>query len=161
MERLTERSEVARAIFAGDDTPIGNALRLGDILERLASYEDTGLTPEICAEYKKFEDEAVSKGVPFPRIVELMEAEKDGRLYVPPVKVGDKVYSVTYDEVPGEYIVGEPEEIVEVGTRGFFLAWDSDPSYPVEFHSYEEIGKEFFLNIEDALHEKEKLEGRE
>lgn len=44
-------------------------------LARLAAYEDTGLEPDICAEYKKFEDEAVGKGVPFSRIVELMEAE--------------------------------------------------------------------------------------
>ena len=50
--------------------------------ERLKAYEDTGLTPEVCAEYKTFEDEAVSKGVTFARIVELMEADKDGRVEV-------------------------------------------------------------------------------
>ena len=44
---------------------------------RLKEYEDTGITPEICAEYKKFEDEAVSKGVTFKRIVELMEEERE------------------------------------------------------------------------------------
>ena len=46
MERLTERNETGRAIFSGNDTPIGNTLRLGDILETLAKYEETGLTPE-------------------------------------------------------------------------------------------------------------------
>ena len=50
--------------------------------ERLKAYEDTGLTPEVCANYKTFEDEAVSKGVTFSRIVELMEAEKDGHVEV-------------------------------------------------------------------------------
>ena len=47
------------------------------VIDRLAAYEDTGLEPDVCAEYKKFEDEAVGKGVPFQRIVELMEAEKE------------------------------------------------------------------------------------
>lgn len=56
----------------------------GDHADRLAAYEETGLEPDVCAEYKKFEDEAVSKGVTFKRIVELMEAEQDGRLVVLP-----------------------------------------------------------------------------
>lgn len=60
----------------------------------LAPYEDTGLTPEVCANYKTFEDEAISKGVTFKRIVELMDAEKDGRLMVLPCKVGDTVYLI-------------------------------------------------------------------
>ena len=62
-----------------------------DVFERLAEYEDTGLTPEECAEYRKFEDEAVSKGVPFSRIVELMDAEAEDRLIVLPCKPGDTV----------------------------------------------------------------------
>lgn len=62
--------------------------------ERLKDYETTGLTPEICANYKKFEDEAIGKGVTFRRIVELMNADKDGRLVVLPCKVGDTVFVV-------------------------------------------------------------------
>lgn len=62
------------------------------VWERLKDYEDTGLEPDVCAEYKKFEDEVVSKGVTFKRIIELMEAEKDGRLVVLPCNVGDTVY---------------------------------------------------------------------
>lgn len=49
---------------------------------RLAAYEDTGLEPAMCANYKTFEDEAISKGVTFKRIVELMDADKDGRVVV-------------------------------------------------------------------------------
>lgn len=54
------------------------------LYSELAAYEDTGLEPAMCANYKTFEDEAISKGVPFKRIVELMEADKDGRLVVLP-----------------------------------------------------------------------------
>lgn len=50
----------------------------------LREYLDTGLEPAMCANYKTFEDEAISKGVPFKRIVALMEADRDGRLVVLP-----------------------------------------------------------------------------
>lgn len=61
---------------------------------RLAAYEDTGLEPAMCANYKTFEDEAISKGVTFKRIIALMEADRAGRLVVLPCKVGDTVYKV-------------------------------------------------------------------
>lgn len=67
---------------------------------RLKEYEDTGLTPEICAEYKKFEDEAVSKGVSFKRIVELMEEESARKNPQP----------LTEEELRG--MIGEPVWVV-------------------------------------------------
>lgn len=51
---------------------------------RLGAFEDTELDPEMCANYKTFEDEAISKGVPFKRIVALMEADRAGLLVVLP-----------------------------------------------------------------------------
>ena len=54
------------------------------VWERLKAYEATGLEPAVCANYKTFEDEAISKGVPFKRIVALMEADRAGRLVVLP-----------------------------------------------------------------------------
>ncbi|MBR2927536.1 MAG: hypothetical protein IKC24_00055 [Oscillospiraceae bacterium] len=98
------------------------------ILGRLADYEDTELTPGICANYKKFEDEAISKGVTFGRIVELMNADADGRLAVPPCKVGDTVFVVGghivecyimeayFDDKQGiEYMVSFDCEYIEQG----------------------------------------------
>lgn len=55
---------------------------------RLGAYEDTELDPAMCANYKTFEDVAISKGVTFKRIVALMEADKDGRLVVLPFTSG-------------------------------------------------------------------------
>lgn len=51
---------------------------------RLAAYEDTGLEPEICAEYKKFEDEIVASGKTFDHLIKLLQVEKEGRLTVLP-----------------------------------------------------------------------------
>lgn len=92
MERMTTRDFDGVPILLHDK---GYAA----LLDRLAAYEDTGLDPEVCAEYKKFEDEAVSKNVLFSRIVELMDAESEGRLLVLPCKVGDIVYRISRHRV--------------------------------------------------------------
>ena len=73
------------------------------LVERLAAYEDTGLTPERCAKFARADAEgryivmrdAEQEGV--ARLRELAEADKDGRLVVLPCKVGDMVYFRTYD----------------------------------------------------------------
>ena len=99
-----------------------------DFYWRLKAYEDTGLEPAMCANYKTFEDKAISKGVPFKRIVALMEADKAGRLVVLPCKVGDTVYILrrTFD---GADVVGETE-----------LWWTDIP----------QLGKTVFLTREEA-----------
>ena len=98
MERLSDRAiAIVNELHTERLDYQSEYLPLIDALNQLAAYEDTELTPEICANYKKFEDEAVSKGVTFNRIVELMEAERDGRLVVLPCKIGDTVYWLDYN----------------------------------------------------------------
>lgn len=63
---------------------IGNIEFSGKEADRLAAYEDTGLAPEDCAAYKKFEDNLCASGVPFSRIIELVNAEKEGRITIHP-----------------------------------------------------------------------------
>ena len=66
-------------------------------VERLAAYEDTGLTPERCAEFARADAEgryivmrdAEQEGV--ARLRELAEADKDGRLVVLPFSDADDV----------------------------------------------------------------------
>lgn len=108
----------------------------------LREYLDTGLEPAVCANYKTFEDEAISKGVPFKRIVALMEADRTGRLVVRPCKVGDTLFRV---------FAGE---ILEHKVRNMrYLAiqerWDIDTT---PFCPYVEssIGKTIFLTNEEA-----------
>ena len=74
--------------------------------DRLAAYEDTGLTPERCAEFARADAEgryivmrdAEQAGDALLR--ELAEADKDGRLVVLPCKVGDTVIDQTFAENP-------------------------------------------------------------
>lgn len=69
MKRLTDRNLPMNGYLS-------NSKELRDYLDRLAAYEDTGLAPEDCAAYKKFEDNLCSSGVTFSRIIELVNAEK-------------------------------------------------------------------------------------
>lgn len=82
-------------LLDGPDEPTGllallytAAWSYAELRGMLMQYEDTGLEPAMCANYKTFEDEAISKGVPFKRIVALMEADRDGRLVVLPFTSG-------------------------------------------------------------------------
>lgn len=117
--------------------------------ERLKAYENTGLEPEICAEYKTFEDEAISKSVPFKRIIELMNAESQNRLAVLPCEIGTEVWSAApfVDNVPRRgyitaFVVGEK------GVYSFYV------SFSPEFVSAEflvsNIGKTIFFTQAEA-----------
>ena len=117
MERLTYRDK--------DGFPMmkkRGGFKQGGV-ERLAAYEDTGLEPAMCANYKTFEDEAISKGVPFKRIVALMEADRAGRLVVLPCKVGDTVWAAS-----GKIIKCEIDEIYLCDSGGieFLVSFNCD-----------------------------------
>ena len=115
----------------------------------LREYLDTGLEPAVCANYKTFEDEAISKGVPFKRIVALMEADRAGRLAVLPCKAGDTVYEVTSRKTISEYRV----KAIRVELFCTFIEWDIVAGFvdksifgvPVN-----EIGKTVFLTRKEA-----------
>lgn len=78
-ERINEHT-TRRAIV--DSTAVrDNAM---EFYWRLKAYEDTGLDPENCAEYKRLEDELVASGKDFNHLIELLRAENEGRLAVLP-----------------------------------------------------------------------------
>ena len=114
-------------------------------LRRLAAYEDTGLEPDVCSNYRKFEDEAISKGVTFKRIVELMNADHDGRLVVLPCKVGDSVYIPDLDKkIP-----------VKVRVQGISISVSGRTilhfgGYPVECAWGDGCVKDWFLTREES-----------
>ena len=116
---------------------------------RLDAHEDTCLEPEMCANYKTFEDEAISKGVTFKRIVALMEADRAGRLEVLPCKVGDRLYEVTGRKTISVYKV----RAIRVELFGMFIEWDIVEGFvwqSLAGVSAGEIGKTVFLTCEEA-----------
>ena len=123
--------------------------------DRLAAYEDTGLTPERCAEFARADAEgryivmrdAEQEGV--ARLRELAEADKDGRLVVLPCKVGDKLYRV-FDGNISEHEV----QNMKYFARQRRLGIDMTPFFP---DAGRFIGKTVFLTREEAEKELDEI----
>lgn len=112
--------------------PYNNACTQRQAWERLKQYEDSGLSPIACEEARKIEDGLSKHDYSIARMVELMQADKDGRVVVLPCKVGDTVYRLQYvEESPGRFIV----DAVPIK---FALIW------------LNEFGKTVFLTREEA-----------
>ena len=106
---------------------------------RLKAYEDTGLEPEavetvklaLCA--KHMVDLETLNNTPISRLVELAEADKDGRVLILPCKLGTKVYRIRYE------IADYPDEPdLEIADTWF------TPEYR------DDIGKTVFLTRAEA-----------
>ena len=103
-----------------------------EVWERLKAYEDAGLSPQACAEAREIEETLSGCDYSISRMVELMKADKDGRVLILPCKVGDTVYRLQYiEQTPGRFTVG----IVPIK---FALIW------------LEEFGRTVFLSREEA-----------
>lgn len=110
-----------------------------DFVDRLAAYEDTGLEPEavetvkLALAAKHLVDLETLNNTPISRLVELAEADKDGRVLILPCKLGTKVYRIRYKiaDYPDD-----PEP--EIATTWF------TPEYR------DDIGKTVFLSREEA-----------
>lgn len=96
-------------------------LKWAEALEKLADYEDTGLTPaevrsmygEWCAMMSVFN----SIGS-YDRLLELAEADKEGRVAVLPCRVGDTVYFVSKRyKCINELTINSVESIVLLGKK--------------------------------------------
>ena len=153
MERLTnkreadaQREEYERRLANGYPRNIPEERFL-----RLAAYEDTGLTPERCAEFARADAEgryivmrdAEQEGV--ARLRELAKADKEGRVVVLPCKVGDVVYGF-YGE---KTILPMVAKWIETDTDGWCIAAQYVPMAP-RFYRFSDFGKTVFLTREEA-----------
>lgn len=120
----------------------------GEAANRLAAYENTGLEPEMCANYKTFEDEAISKGVPFKRIVALMEADKDGRLVVLPCQSGEHVFALLDNQT--HVWECEVEHAVLDGWRKVLVIRPLGRSKDSYYAPFGAFGQSIFLTREEA-----------
>ena len=168
MERLTEwNGEQTRHAYyprCFKDPCYGSGCKIKDcpfeeaVCERLAAYEDTGLTPEEIkdpfTEDTMINLAAQALGVEPSRLRELAEADKDGRCVVLPCKVGDTVWRIvrdgephiTRDEVRDMYFADDMTLCVElVGGRVTFT---------------EKFGKTVFLSREEAEKALRGMEGK-
>ena len=156
MERLTEKHYLGTDHYmkcSGNcnvDMDCIDCQSFDRLVERLAAYEETGLTPERCAEFARADAEgryivmrdAEQEGV--ARLRELAEADKDGRLAVLPCKVGDTVYWVH-----GAVITECKVYRVQKNRNGLYICLKSKKSHGA-FRTDLSIGKTVFLTREEA-----------
>lgn len=64
-----------------------------EVWERLKAYEDSRLSPQACAEAREIEETLSGCGYSISRMVELMKADKDGRVVVLPCRQGDELWT--------------------------------------------------------------------
>lgn len=159
MERLTfegnfcdiaQCSEVPGGSFCED-----GACSQKKVWERLKAYEDTRLSPEDCAEYKKFEDEIIASGKTFGRLIELLDADKDGRVVLLPCKVGDKVWFETYKNSARDFIGIQPHEVARISVDIIVPGEIVDTGFPAD-----QVGRTVFLTKEEAEKALAEMEGK-
>lgn len=153
-------------LLDGPDEPTGllallytAAWSYAELRGRLMQYEDTELTPEeIDMDHEAAETlRQLCRGYDLGRLVNLAEADKDGRVVVRPYRIDAAVYvlvkdeAVFYPETNGWYI--GKETIGAITQDGFYLGDPEEGS----FEPNDEIGKTVFLTYEEAA---QALEGR-
>ena len=153
MERLTYRpKEPYISKLSGDLIEAYSDADIRDIINRLAAYEDTRLTPEQCENAKVIIESAFSDDTSkAERIRELLKADKDGRLVVLPVKpaltptISSMLYIIEDEEIYEDSLY---EGIVGMSERG-----EMNVIYgTIDALSFEQndIGKTVFLTREEA-----------
>ena len=160
MERLTEWNggQTRHAYYPRcfKDPCYGSGCKIKDcqfetaVCERLAAYEDTGIEPEevetvkLALAAKHMVDLETLNNTPISRLVELAEADKDGRVLILPCKLGTKVYRIRYK------IADYPDKPdLEIADTWF------TPEYR------EDIGKTVFLAREEAEKALQEMEDKE
>ena len=155
LERLTSRNEDCVSVN-GHGLYHLTMTEVVQMADRLAAYEDTGLTPEeIKAPFTEdtmINLAAQALGVEPSRLRELAEADKDGRVVVLPCKVGDKLYRVFAGEI-FEHRVGSMKYFAIQGR------WDIE-TYPFCPCVESSIGKTVFLSREEAEKALQEMEGK-
>lgn len=128
-----------------------------DLYGRLKAIEDAGIEPEavetvkLALDAKHMVDLETLNNTPISRLVELAEADKDGRVVVQPCKVGDILYRVFAGEI-FEHRVGSMKYFAIQGR------WDIE-TYPFCPCVESSIGKTVFFTSEEAKKALREMEG--
>ena len=125
-----------------------------EVWERLKAYEDAGLSPQACAEAREIEETLSGCDYSISRMVELMKADKDGRVLILPCKVGDMAYWVHNGVITGCHVYR-----IQVNRKGTFVFLKSTISHG-GFRTDACLGKTVFLSRKEAEKALQKMEGK-
>ena len=130
------------------------------VWERLRAYEDSGLSPQACAQSREIEEGLSAVDYSISRMVELMKADKDGRVVILPCKAGDMLYEVTNRKTISEYCA----TAICVTFGGIFIEWEIRKGFAGRSASgivvATAIGKTVFLSREEAEKALQEMEGK-
>ena len=133
-----------------------------DLYGRLKAYEDTGLEPEavetvkLALAAKHMVDLETLNNTPISRLVELAEADKDGRCIILPCKVGDVVYGFHNNR---QTILPMVVKWIETNADRWTVAAQYTPMAP-KFYKLSDFGKTVFLTREEAEKALREMEGK-
>ncbi len=126
-----------------------------DFVDRLAAYEDTGLTPaEVLSMHSEWNAmmSVLNSIGSYDRLRELAEADKDGRVLILPCKVGDTIYAI--EQVlrsDGVHNKIAPIQIIGIGGNALNKVWLVSMFDRHEIRiSPSEFGINVFLTREEA-----------
>ena len=146
-ERYTKRSgdRVLLADALNGKCSVGELIDV--LLRQLADYEDTGLTPEGVKDLQfRVRTTELSTGASLHHVIDLVQAEKAGRLLILPCKIGDTVYILDEDNVY-EAIIWNTESYKNVrGDLVVLFVCGTDGTF-----SLEDWGKTVFSDERQAL----------
>lgn len=156
MERLTSRNEDCVSVngYGLYHLTMTEVVQMAD---RLAAYEDTGLTPEeIKAPFTEdtmINLAAQALGVEPSRLRELAEADKDGRCVVLPCRQGDELWTYCNHPVKRVYSF-TVSDVSTLNGRTVLNTLGLGTIRP------EDIGKTVFLSREEAEKDLQEMEGK-
>lgn len=169
MERLTEwnKSSYKHAYYPRcfEEPCYGNGCKIKDcpfetaVCERLAAYEDTGLeaeaveTVKLALAAKHMVDLETLNNTPISRLVELAEADKDGRVVVLPCRQGDELWTYCNHPVKRVYSF-TVSDVSTLNGRTVLNTLGLGTIRP------EDIGKTVFLTREEAEKALQEMEGK-
>ena len=156
LERLTSRNEDCVSVN-GHGLYHLTMTEVVQMADRLAAYEDTGLTPEeIKAPFTEdtmINLAAQALGVEPSRLRELAEADKDGRVAVLPCKVGDGLW--TFCSHPVEQVYSFT--VTDISTLNGRTLLNTSRCGVMDAR---DVGKTVFLTREEAKKALQEMEGK-
>ncbi len=123
--------------------PYSTACMQRQVWERLKQYEDSGLSPNACWEAGKIEDGLHNCDYSIARMVELMQADKAGRVVVLPCKAGDELW--TFYNYPDEQVCSFT--VTDISTLNGRTMLNTSRCGVIDAR---DVGKTVFLTREEA-----------
>lgn len=163
MKRLTFEGNFCDIALCGHvKCPYKDGCSQKQVWERLKAYEATGLEPEaietvkLALAAKHMVDLETLNNTPISRLVEIAEADKDGRVAVLPCKVGDTVW-LTRTGVSER--LSQPEA---AALTGAYICGNDVCTFVTNKYGFQQdkIGKNVFLTREEAEKALAEMEGK-